>query len=104
MIENLNQDQLEKFPPHPYIEQLSNHAHACIKTYYKLWKERDEKNIVYIDQTTVPTRFNLHTQKFQRDIIDLCEEKLCNWRKTKKKGRYYYQIELVGWANDEAKN
>lgn len=99
MIENFCKDSSLKKPPHAYIRQLANHAHASINTFYKLWEVCDEKNNIFIQQSSIPDSLNIQPQKFQRDIIDICEEKLLSWLRIKKKGKYYYKIELVGWQD-----
>jgi len=98
MIENFCKEPYQENPPHPYIEQLANHAHACIKTYYKLWRTRDKKNTILILQANLPHTLNIQPQKFIRDVIDICNEGLCSWAKVKKNKKQYIQIELVGWA------
>jgi len=50
MIEHFCKAPSLEFPPHPYIEQLATHAHACISTYIKLWRIRDNENKIYIEQ------------------------------------------------------
>ncbi len=99
MIENFCKDPYQENPPHQYVEQLANHAHACIKTYYKLWRNRDKKNTILIQQSNLISSLNIQPQKFIRDIIDICEEGLCSWSKVKKKDKIYIQIELTGWGN-----
>jgi len=85
MIEDFCKEPSLEFPPHSYIEQLANPAHACISTYIKLWRTRDNKNNVFIEQSNIPCTLNIQPQKFQRDIIDICNEGLCNWTKIRKK-------------------
>lgn len=99
MIENFCKQPSLEFPPHPYIEQLANHSHACISTYIKLWRRKDNKNNIFIEQSTIPLSLNIQPQKFQRDIIDICNEGLCNWNKIRKKRKLFLQIELVGWQD-----
>lgn len=99
MIENFCKEPSLKKPPHAYIRQLANHAHASINTFYKLWEVCDDKNNIFIQQSNIPDSLNTQSQKFQRDLIDICEEKLLNWARVKKKGKYYYKIELVGWQD-----
>src|SRR5229473_2299820 len=93
MIENFCKAFSQQNPPHEYIKQLANHAHACIKTYYKLWEVCDDKKIIYIGQLEIPNKLNIQPQKFQRDLIDIAEEKLCNWSKVKIKKKKYFKIE-----------
>jgi hypothetical protein len=97
MIENFNQQTNSKSPPHQYIKQLANKAHASISTFYKLWENMDDKNKLYIEQSDLAHKLNIHSQKFQRDVIDICNEGLCNWTKTKKRRKQYIEIELIGW-------
>jgi hypothetical protein len=99
MIENFCKASSLEFPPHSYIEQLATHAHACISTYIKLWRIRDEENKIYIEQCNVPHLLNIQPQKFQRDIIDICNEGLMNWSKIRRKRKQYISIELIGWAS-----
>ena len=85
-------------PPIPYIEILLHGTNNLISSYFKLWRNMDEKNYIYTFLDDVEHQFNIRKKDFMPHIIDLCDHKLLSWRFDKVNDRI--EIEMVGWSNE----
>ena len=88
MINNFHQDQVAvteyEYPPGPYIEVLSKKAHSAIGTYIKLWRVKNNKNIIYIYRDEIQSFFMREKEKFMKHLALIGDEGLLNWKEEKK--------------------
>lgn len=89
-----NQQKISKLPPIELIERIVDGPCNCIRTYFKLWRAKDEKNNVLISRTLIPDKFYTTPERFLRDVVSLSSEHLLTWEKNNINNRVIYKIYL----------
>jgi transcription initiation factor IIE alpha subunit len=90
-------------PPFPYLELAIRNCAGAAETYIDLWKLRDEKNIVLIDDEDICDIMNIRKAKFYDDLRKLVKQKLVSIKQKKNQESNFLRIEMTGW-DDEYEN
>jgi hypothetical protein len=84
------------YPPEPYFDLILKNCPKAALLYKKLWKERNSDFTVVLDKERVHTE-NVSTKRFRHNLKLLLEEGMVNFYEDD----YYYNIELLGWKDDD---
>jgi hypothetical protein len=91
---------LDQYPPLKYWEIATRQCPSSAETYLDLWLEKDEQNIVLIEDKEIVFTFGMPKVRFYRDVLRLKKQALVSVKRIRKDDERFVRIELTGWDDE----
>jgi len=88
---------LDQYPPTKYWEIVTRQCPMAAETYIDLWQQKDEQNIVLIEDKEIVYVFGFPKVRFYRDLMRLSKQGLIAVKRLKIENKKVLRIELTGW-------
>ena len=86
-------ENLSHFPPEMFLTQVVDNCPKAASLYIKLWKKKDDNNVVTILRKEIRNEFLESNREFFNHLMLLTRQALINVYESKIK----IEVEMVGW-------